>query len=39
MVNVDNLGVGVCNYNDGLFYLDSFNPDPYAIDNIHKYIK
>ena len=39
MSNLDNLGVGVCEYDDGLFYLDTFKPDPYAIDNIHKYIK
>jgi hypothetical protein len=39
MSNLDNLGVGVCDYDGGLFYLDSFKPDPYAIDNIHKYIK
>jgi hypothetical protein len=39
MVNVDNLGVGVCSYNNGLFHLDSFVPDNWAINNIHKYIK
>jgi len=39
MANVDNLGVGVCKYDKGLFHLDTFVPDDYAIDNIHKYIK
>jgi len=39
MGNLDNLGVGVCKYDNGLFHLDTFNADPYAIDNIQKYIK
>lgn len=39
MENVPNLGVGTCKYTDGLFYLDTFKADPYALDNIHKYIK
>jgi len=39
MENVPNLGVGICDYNDGLFYLDTFKVDGYATENIHKYIK
>lgn len=39
MSNVNNLGAGVCDYDDGLFDLDTFRPDPYAVDNIHKYIQ
>jgi hypothetical protein len=39
MSNVNNLGVGICDYEDGLFYLDTFKPDEYAVSNIKKYIK
>jgi hypothetical protein len=37
--NINDLCLGICDYEDGLFYLDTFKPDKYAIENITKFIK